>query len=504
MAAERLAELERIVPNAARSPEIEAIAGTNVLIDGDAALVEVLRSRLEALGPTTPRALVAPLGLPPAAAERALLALEAEGFVLRGHFTRADGPVEWCERRLLARIHRYTLKRLRGEIEPVTPAVYLRFLLAWHGLGDERPEGDEALSAALDRLEGFSAPAAAWESDLLPARVGQYLPQMLDAQCASGRVIWQRLGAGSGNGERRTGPVRGTPIALLAREDAAHWQAFAPPPDPAAITLSAPARAIADTLGRDGASFFADIVQRSGLLRTQVETGLAELVAWGLVTSDLFAGLRALTQPAHKRAAFGRASVRTRRGKAGVDAAGRWSLLTYPQGSDPLSPASGRPLFEGVEHIAWSLLRRYGVVFRRILERESGLPPWRDLLRVYWRMEARGELRGGRFVQSFSGEQFALAEAVAALRQARRETAGGTMIAVSGADPLNLVGIVTPGERVPALRKNRVLFCDGVPVAVQTGGEVRFIGEIDEQASWDARQRLLRNRMITDPRPAQH
>ncbi|CAN5132511.1 hypothetical protein BH24PSE2_BH24PSE2_22760 [soil metagenome] len=265
--------------------------------------------------------------------------------------------------------------------------------------------------------------------------------------------------------------------------------------------FSASARAIAEALSRDGASFFADLVQRTGLLRTQVETGLAELVAWGLVTSDLFAGLRALTRPAHKRAAFGRASVRTQRGEAGVNVAGRWSLLTYRQGSDPDFEVRA---VESVEHIARVLLKRYGVVFRRVLERESGLPPWRDLLRVYWRMEARGELRGGRFVQSFSGEQFALAEAVAALRQARREPETGKMVAVSGADPLNVVGIVTPGERVPALRNNRVLYRDGVPVAVQAGGEVRFIGNLNDEVSWHARQQLLRNRLTTSTRPVQH
>ncbi|MBA3564142.1 MAG: DEAD/DEAH box helicase [Gammaproteobacteria bacterium] len=503
VAAERLAEVERIVENPVISPKIVAITDKNSPQDEDAALVEVVRSRLECLGPTTPDGLSAPLGLPPTAADRALLALETEGFVVRGHFMRPDGPIEWCERRLLARIHRYTLKRLRSEIEPVPPAVYLRFLLEWQGLGEERPEGDQALTAALDRLEGFSTPAAAWESDLLPVRVRLYLPQMLDAQCAAGCVVWQRLGAGSGNGEQRSGPVSNTPIALLARGDAAHWQVFAPPAVPAEIKLSVPARTVADALSRDGASFFSDLVQSTGLLRTQVESALAELVAWGLVTSDLFAGLRALTRPVGKRPGFGRAAARGRRGATGVDAAGRWVLLKRTDAAAAAVPERERRA-ESVEHIAWTLLRRYGVVFRRVLERESGLPPWRELLRVYWRMEARGELRGGRFVQSFSGEQFALAEAVAALRKIRREGGDGRLIAVSAADPLNLVGIITPGERVPALRKNRILYRDGVPVAVQSAGEVRFIGELDSDAQWDARQRLVRSRIVSTAVTARH
>ncbi|MGH8496216.1 MAG: DEAD/DEAH box helicase [Gammaproteobacteria bacterium] len=495
VSAERLAEILHIVQKPQISSEIDAVADKNAPVDADSALVEIIRSRLECLGPTSAEALSGPLGLPPDAADRALLALETEGFAVRGHFMRPDGPTEWCERRLLARIHRYTLKRLRSEIEPVTPADYLRFLLEWQGLGAEPPEGDQALTAALDRLEGFSAPAAAWESDLLPGRVKLYLPQMLDAQCAAGRVVWQRLGSGGGNGEHRSGPVSNTPIALLAREDAVYWQAFAPPAESAGLKLSAPARAVAEALGRHGASFFSDLVQSTALLRTQVESALAELVAWGLVTSDLFAGLRALTRPVAKRPGFGRATVRTRRGDACVDVAGRWSLLKRPARESD----DRERLAESVEHIAWTLLRRYGVVFRRVLERESGLPPWRELLRVYWRMEARGELRGGRFVQSFAGEQFALAEAVAALRKIRREGGDGRLIAVSGADPLNLVGILTPGERLPALRKNRVLYRDGVPIAVQSAGEVRFIGEMDAGVQWDARQRLLRGRAVPAP-----
>jgi len=493
VAAERLQELLAVFPDAALNPHIEAIAepGDESLVR-EAALIELLRSRLEASGPVTALSLADALGLTVVEVEPALLALEAEGAIMRGHYQKDSVETEWCERRLLARMHRYTLKRLRSEIEPVAPADYLRFLFEWHGVGAQRSDGAAALATALEQLEGFSAPAAAWESDILPARVADYAPYMLDQLCAAGTVAWMRLlPPRNGDDEHHAGAVRSTPITFVARDALSHWRGLADMPDPAVINLSHAARSLNDALKQYGALFFADLVELTSLLRTQVETGLGELAAWGLAASDTFAGLRALITSAGKRASIGRtARYRLRHDQeAGVDQAGRWSLTSRRMiASD--TAADG----EALTHLAQVLLHRYGVVFRKVLERESRLPPWRDLLYIYRRLEARGELRGGRFVDGFAGEQFALPEAVGALREVRRREKSNELVSVSAADVLNLVGIVTPGARVPVQGENRVLYRDGVPLAVQVAEEVRFLESVTAEDEWALRNSLLRRR----------
>ncbi|MDE2195750.1 MAG: DEAD/DEAH box helicase [Gammaproteobacteria bacterium] len=490
-AAERLRELLSVYPAAVLDPVIEPVAESDgePLIREDA-LRELLRSRLEASGPVIVATLAELFGLPANEIEPPLLALEAEGAVMRGRYTPDATQTEWCERRLLARIHRYTLKRLRSEIEPVAPADYLRFLFDWHGLGAERAEGQAALAATLEQLEGFSAPAVAWEMDILPARVADYAPYMLDQLCAGGAVAWLRLmPPRAGDEERRAGPVRTTPIAFVARETLPHWRALADYPDSAARHLSHTAQTVHEALKRHGALFFADLTQSTGLLRTQVEAALAELTAWGLATADSFAGLRALITPVSKRAPLARsAGYRLRRGEPpGVNEAGRWALVPPRAVSGDTSTGA-----EALTHVAGMLLRRYGVVFRKVLERENALPPWRELLYIYRRLEARGEVRGGRFVDGFAGEQFALPEAVGALREVRRRERAGELVSVSAADPLNLVGIVTPGTRVPAMGENRALYRDGVPVAVQVAEEVKFLQPVAAETEWTLRTRLLR------------
>jgi ATP-dependent Lhr-like helicase len=442
-------------------------------------------------GPTTSAAIAAVLGLDAADVEFALGALEHEGFVLRGRFTPAVGELEWCERRLLARIHRYTLDRLRSEIEPVTAADYMRFLLRWQRLtGDARAEGPDGLAAVLDILDGFELPAGAWESDVLPSRVTDYDPLWLDGLCLSGEIGWGRLGAmrnadaGLRNG--RAGPIRTTPIALFRRERGAIWRTIHPAPDPACLPLSHRARAAYDLLATRGASFFGDLVNGTGLLRTEMEKGLGELVAWGLVVSDSFAGLRALLVPSGRRRPIGRLPRRGRAAPFGVETAGRWGLV---------GPRSLLPDDQLAEAVAWMLLRRYGVVFRRVVEREALQVPWRDVLRVYRRLEARGEIRGGRFVGGFSGEQYALPEAVGALRAVRRQEPTGELVAVSGADPLNLVGIIVPGDSVAALTANRVLYRDGVAVAVRETNRTRLLVEVVPEDAEPLRTALVRQRV---------
>ena len=454
------------------------------------ALRELVRGRLEVAGPTTAAAIGSVLGVPATDVDFALGALEHEGFVLRGHFSPGVADLEWCERRLLARIHRYTLDRLRQEIEPVTAADFMRFLLRWQRVTpDTRAEGPEGLAAVLDLLDGYEVPAGTWEADVLPARLGEYDPLWLDGLCLSGEIAWGRLSSAvpwngsdtESGGGRRSGPIRTTPIALFRRERGAVWRSMAASSDTATLPLTHSGRALLEVLDERGASFFGDLVNATGLLRTEVEKGLGELVAWGLVTSDSFAGLRALLVPSDRRRPLGAVGLR-RRGKIapfGVETAGRWSRVR------PSAPIPDEAVAEAV---AWQLLRRYGVVFRRLVTRETLLAPWRDVLRVYRRLEARGEIRGGRFVGGFSGEQYALPEAIGSLRSVRREELSGELVAVSGADPLNLVGIVAPGDVVAGLATNRILYRDGIPVALREGagsGE-RYLVE----ATPDERERL--------------
>jgi len=482
VAAERLALLAAVVPQARLRPALRAPASCAAHPwTGAGALVELSRGRLEALGPVTAAALAAPLHLESATMAAALAALETEGFVLRGQFDPGAGE-QWCERRLLARIHRHTVQRLRREIEPVATTDFLRFLCRWqHAVPATRLQGTQALAAVLEQLQGFAVPAVAWEGDILPLRLRDYAPSHLDEACLSGRWHWLRADVPRATPLRGRvpAPVKSTPIAFFARRAAAAWSRA----DAAAVNPglpgSAAARAVQAWIEQHGASFFEDIVDGSGLLATQIEAALGELVARGRVRCDSFMGLRALIAPSNRRRAR-----RAARFAPGIDAAGRWALC----GPEHAACEPG----EATEQVARDLLRRYGVVFRRLLEREAPLPPWRDLLRVYRRLEARGEIRGGRFVAGHGGEQYALPEALAALRTVRREPGGGELVAVCGADPLNLVGILTPGPRLPALAGSRLVYRDGEPVALRAGGRVQLLAAAEPAIEWAIRTALAR------------
>jgi ATP-dependent Lhr-like helicase len=532
VAAERLPQLAAVFPGAALEPPIAPPArAAGETWEPEAALVELVRGRLEALGPVTAAALAAEAGLAVPRVDAALAALEGEGFVLRGHFSPGlhgpnlpGGAVEWCERRLLARVHRRTLDRLRREIRPVSRADYARFLLGWQRVEPEdRGEGIDALAAALDQLEGFAAPAAAWEADLLPARVADYDPAWLDALCLSGRYVWLRLSPPATNGGGSA--MRTTPIALVRRESLPHFREIAGAAEE--LPLGAEAEAVRAVLAARGACFFGDLAREAGLLHAQTENALGELVARGLVTADSFAGLRALLVPSNKRPKrAGQDGARGRRAALApaldVERAGRWSLLPPPPRPEGLAPWETVSR-DAVETAAWALLRRWGVVFRRLLDREPAAPPWRELLRVLHRLEARGEIRGGRFVDGFSGEQFALPEAIGKLRAARREAhlaargkgpaapeaVSGALLSVSGADPLNLLGVVIPGDRLPALAGNRLLYKNGTLRAVKESGEVRFLpiagdrptADADPAERWQAEQALRRRPVPPRLRP---
>lgn len=476
VAAERLAELRAVFPDAPAEPAIEAVAWKDAPTDPDAALAALLRSRLEVLGPVGTGELGQPLALPENRVPAALAALERDGFAMRGRFGSAGE--QWCARHLLARMHRESVQRRRRHVEPVNAAAFLRFLFRWHGLGAHRGEGEAVLARALEQLAGFSLPAAAWERDVLPARVADYHSDMLDRLTAGGRFLWLRSRPAD-----VAAPVKTTPVALAPRHQLWLWRA-----EPGTVDgLGAQAGRVAETLDRHGALFFEELAQATGLLDSQLEQALAELVARGVAVSDSFAGLRALLRTGRGR---GR-----RRGIDPMDVAGRWSLVRparAPQGAEE------HPLA-----VCRVLLKRYGVVFKRLLAREPALPPWRDLL--YWlkRLEARGEVHGGRFVDGFSGEQFALPEAAGLLRAARREEPG-EWLAVSAADPVNLVGIITPGDRVPAQGGNRVLFRDGRPLAWQCGREVSFAGRLDPEHEWKARTLLARLPVASGRQPPRH
>ena len=460
VAAERLKSARLLYPDGAIAPEIGDYDRTPT-IDQESAATEALRGWLESTGPQTQSALARRFALPAEVMEAALLRLEAEGQILRGRFTAAAAAqgteIEWCNRRVLARIHRLTLGRLRREIEPVNSRDFMRFLYHWQHLKQgAQLHGPDGALHIIKQLQGYEISAAAWEFDVLRRRVGKYTPDLLDQLCISGEVVWGRLSPhpafddrdrGSNGSARRVRPTRSAPIALFLREDAS-WLLEAAGKRASANGqvadqrqgLSDAARQVLDSLGRRGASFLADVVKDTRQLTSSVEDALWELAAAGMVTADGFENLRALIDP--KR----RLATARHHGRRARFVPGRWALLLY----GGLTPADGLPTAT-LEAMARQLLLRWGVVFRDLLARETITPPWRDLLVTFRRMEAQGEIRGGRFVSGFVGEQFARPEAVDLLREIRRDQNMGAAPHVAAADPLNLGGIITPGPRVSPL-----------------------------------------------------
>ncbi len=370
--------------------------------------------------------------------------------------------------------------------------------MAWHGMSEVRPQGSEALLSAIDRLQGFPIPAAAWEQDILPTRIKGYLSTALDQLCSSGRIIWTRLFKQQINetSSNKANLLRNTPIALIDRQDVHYWQAMQETINTDNEHLSSNAKNILEALQQHGASFFVDIVAHTKMLRTHCEEALAELAAVGLVTSDSYSGLRALITPTNKRPGFGR-QHRRRRGvssASSVDTAGRWSIITTKNDDNETPSIQGwiKTDEESLKHIAHTLLKRYGVVFRKVLERETNLPPWRELLYVYRRMEARGEIRGGRFVNGFGGEQFALPDAIGLLRKQRNNKEVLPATVISATDPLNLIGIIIAGDRIPALHTNRILFKNGLPIAKQLNSDIQYLQEIDDKQQWQVNNLLTR------------
>jgi len=443
----------------------------------DDALLTAVQGWMPHLGPTTASELGELLGLPASEIEKALLRMEANGSILRGQFRPASSrpassqgatapgaapEIEWCERRLLARIHRLTVATLRKQIAPVTASQFMNWLLRWqHVAPGTQVRGEHGTLEVIRQLQGFEIPASCWERFVLAPRISDYDPAHLDQLCLAGAVGWGRLSPHpatlevmgtdeNGNvneSRRRVIPTRVAPIAFFVREDADWLRPHHPGAEDSSTSFLSPvAQELMEILKQRGALFFPDMVRATGRLKAEIETGLWELVAAGLVTADGFENLRALVTP---KSTTGK--VRRPR-----HAPGRWSLL-HTEGADR---------DQSVESCCWILLRRYGVVFRDLLARETNLPRWRELQIGYRRLEDRGEVRGGRFVDGFLGEQFALPEAVESLRAQRKqaitgERVTGERIVIAAADPLNLVGIIVPGERIPAISGRIVTFRDG-------------------------------------------
>jgi len=443
----------------------------------------LVRGRLEISGPTTADRISRELGMDIAAVQIALEQLELAGFVLRGKFTGEAAQVEWCERRLLARIHRMTLDGLRRQVAPVDAAGFMRFLLAHHEVSSKsQPTGVGGLQRALALLEGFEAPVAAWEHDLLPVRMS-YNHDQLDKLFASGEIIWGRLtpprASDDGRGQMLT---RVSPISIARRASLA-WLLEADR-ETAIESARWDAQSVHEALTRNGALFFNDLLAATSLLPSQLEDALRELAALGAVTSDGFAAIRAISAKSKQAAGWRGRRARAPRRAAAYSQGGRWSR--FP----PFVPAV--TVEQRMEEWAWLLLRRYGVIFRDLLARESLAPTWGELARVYRRLEMRGEIRGGRFVRGVGGEQFALPEAVEQLRKLRDEPESENWCVVSAADPLNLVGVVTVAVRVPALRSNRVAYLNGRAIASREGRGIRWLADADDATRQKA-ERLLKS-----------
>jgi ATP-dependent Lhr-like helicase len=469
IAAERLPEFLAVHPAVTLDPVIAPPPARAARTwTREKAVASMMQGRLAFIGPVTAATLANSLGVADSDAATALLTLESEGVVLRGVFTPDARAGEWCDRVLLARIHRYTLNRLRAEISPVTPAEFMRFLFSWQHVDPSSAlTGPDGLRAVIAQLDGVELPARAWERDVLAARVDRYDPALLDMLCLTGEVAWARLSMGP------TQVVGATPIALFLREHADAWLALlsaSPDTFPTIVGagFSRPGTdRVLELLRSHGASFAHDLASVCGLTSEEVRAALAELVAAGYVSSDGPAGLRRIIGGWQRSAGASRGGSE-----------GRWFALKEAEGDTARETA--------VETLAWTLLRRYGVVFRRVLAREAGGVPWRELAKVYRRLEARGEIRGGRFVGGMSGEQFALPDAVERLRETRRSGADDRLITISAADPLNLTGIITPGDRIRLATGNRIVYRNGVPVAAMEGDMLRRLAELDATVAAEA------------------
>lgn len=522
VATERLPAMQAAFPEAVFEPMVSVPDGVRKEWESTNARVAMVRGLLEVSGPVDASVVARRIGIRITQAEAALEALEGEGVVLRGRFTPglnetgdasaesvsqvceapagSPAPVrlEWCHRRLLSRIHRMTIEGLRRQVQPVSADVFMRFLIQHHGVGhDVLREGSNGLFEVIGMLQGIDIPAVTWERDILPSRVRHYQSQWLDELCLTGEVGWMRLFPPPRTADRSrpmAGITRVAPISIFLRDDMpwllSHSARAAPE------GLSSPATHVLELLTCHGAMFASDLMTETGMLRDHLDDALGELVSRGLVTADGFSGLRSLTAqksaPSSRRSGRGRAD----RIRATRQAVGRWSLT--PRCSDgirsdhmtPVSPLSDQTEVhtalpqaaqsDQVQEWAWQLLRRWGIVSRDLLANEDAAPPWFELLQVFRRLEARGEIRGGRFVSGIGGEQFAIADTVQKLRRLRENETAEEIVVLSAADPLNLIGVLWPGHRLPRTASNRLALLNGTPVAILRSDQLDFLQPLSD------------------------
>ena len=508
-AAETAGVIRAAYPTSPLTPEPRPVADAPPTPEREDAVLEIVRARSEATGPFTLDEVRVALGFSEAEVRQAVARLESEGQLMAGRFRSGVEVDEYCDRRILSRIHRATISGLRREIEPVSQADFARFLFYWqHALPGSQAMGEQGLLEVIEQLQGYEAAASAWESDILPARVSGYRPSLLDELCRSGEVVWGRLsGRRSGDdGQVKSGLLRTSPITLALRDDLEWLRRRTEPSSP---NLRGAAQEVHDLLSWRGASFLSEIIQQTGRLPSDVEEALWQLVAAGLVTADDFSALRTLAGGAKRPA---RRNTRNRRRARYRSPGSRWSLFDGPRkdlGDEEAAdgPGLGGPGLGGpslgvemngrvdedqVEWLARQYLRRWGVVFREVVSREPSAPGWRYLLGVYRRLEARGEIRGGRFIQGTTGEQFAMPEALETLKTVRKSEPSGDLWRVSACDPLNVSGTLTFGARVPAAAANQIMFRDGVVLASMESGQFVRRGDFDEPTLEAVRSAFLR------------
>jgi len=534
LATEMLPRLRALCPDAAAGFSLpDFLEGENWT--AEEALRDFVRGRLGGLGPVTAADLAGGFGglVSESSVDAALAALQGEGFAMQGHFLPGanspvpkNNPMQWCERRLLQRIHRYTIDQHRKLIKPVSLETFTAHLFHRHGLrpceAETAPavlDGQTRLRDCVNKLDGCAAPAAAWEAGIYPARIGNYEPQWLDLLSISGWLAWGRYSPPQ-NRLRGGSPIKTTPVTMALRRNLDLWRALARAAAEGreAIEPGGASCRVEEDLKNHGASFFDQIQSRTGMLRTQLEQALAELVSLGRVCSDSFSGLRALLLPGHRKSSGRRRRLPT----FGVEDAGRWSLLdTFQSPAQPpaetpetskTGPARRQPHDwnvldeEQMLRLIDVYLERWGVVCRSLLAREALAPPWRVLLGVLRKEELRGKLRGGRFVAGIEGEQFARAETVDELREFGRELGREPQslrhYLLSAADPLNLLHLLLPERSLPRLTRNRVLYRGGVPLAALTGDEIRFLGEVADDEQWRLRQMIVSGAAPASARPA--
>jgi ATP-dependent Lhr-like helicase len=499
LAAERWPLVRAVYREATIQPSLELPAALEKDWSASDGWVEILRGQIQCRGPHTAAELAVLLHLEESQAAAALESLEGSGIAMRGQFrsqesgVRSQGAVEWCERRLLARIHRLTLDGLRRRIEPVAAEVYWQYLLEHQHVAEKnRLQGDLGLREIVAQLEGFELPAGVWENKVLAARMQDYDPQWLDHLFLSGELVWGRLRPPKR--DEKDGPgmaamTRGMPMSLALREDLP-WLLPDERTDVSNFAGSA-GQEILNALQQRGALFFQDLKGLTGLLPTQLEEALCELAALGLVSSDTFAAVRAIDSGGKRPPASYRKYLKTKVHRT-TSPIGRWSLFPGGSGSAGASPSR----HDQIQRWCKLLLNRYGVLFRDLLARESAAPPWWELVACLRRMELRGEVRGGRFIAGVGGEQFALETAVSRLRDLRDAPPSNDWSLISAADPLNLAGVITAGPRIPAVHKNALVIQRGRCVAAKIAGRIEFLAEIDSSQQFLIRKSLQVGRRV--------